>query len=386
MTLTQVDVTKIEHWLQELWDRSASDLLVSEGSPPMLRVDGQLTPILKSENLSSTETEELILAILSDEKKAELARHKEVDFSFGWHDVTRFRGNAFYQRGSLSLALRVIPFYIPTFDQLGLPPIIDHFCELKQGLVLMTGPTGSGKSTSLASMVDRINAQKALHILTLEDPIEYVHRNKRSVISQREIGFDTASFPRGLRSALREDPDVVLVGEMRDPESIQTTLTIAETGHLVFATLHTNDTSTALDRIVDVFPTDRQQQIRVQLAGSLAGVVAQRLVPRLDGGLAAAFELLVATNPIRSLIREGKTHQIRNVLAGASREGMQTLEASLSALVQNGLISLDDALRHALVPSDVRIPGGMRPPAAPHPQQSHHMVDMPPPGAMPHPG
>ncbi len=303
---------------------------------------------------------------------------KEVDFSFSWGDITRFRGNVYHQRGATTLALRAIPFAIPTMEQLLLPPIIEQFCHLNQGLVLMTGPTGSGKSTTQAAMIGWINEHQGKHVLTLEDPVEYVHHHHRSIVNQREVGVDTNSFQHGLRAALREDPDVLLVGEMRDPESIQTTLTVAETGHLVFATLHTNDASTALDRIIDVFPSERQSQIRVQLAASLAAVVAQRLVPRIGGGMIAAFEILVATSAVRGLIREGKTHQIRNLISQGVREGMQTLEQSLSMLISHGVITYDDAAIRAVVPKELRPPsvlagvpagvqGGQVPPAPPNP-------------------
>ncbi len=261
--------------------------------------------------------------------------------------MARLRGNAFMQRGEVALALRMIPSSIPTFEELGLPPVATWLAELPRGLVLVTGPTGCGKSTTLASIIDHINEHRELHILTVEDPIEYVHQHKRSVVNQREVGLDSQTFERALRSALREDPDVLLIGEMRDLESIQIALTMAETGHLVFATLHTNDAAQALDRIIDVFPADRQDQIRVQLAASLAAVLAQRLVPRIGGGMVAAFEVLVATPAVRNLLREGKTNQLRNVMTTSQKDGMLTLEASMARLVQAGLISYEAALsRH----------------------------------------
>jgi twitching motility protein PilT len=241
-------------------------------------------------------------------------------------------------------------------QQLGLPPVLGSFTRQHQGLVLVTGPTGSGKSTSLAAMIDQINSHRACHILTIEDPIEYVHEHKRSAISQREVGTDTASFSDALRAALREDPDVLLVGEMRDLDSIRFALTIAETGHLVFATLHTNDTAQALSRIVDVFPGDQQAQVRVQLAAALTGIVYQRLLPRTGGGMIAAYEVLVATSPVRALIKEGKTHQLRNNLITGQRDGMVTFEQSLSALVQQNLVSYDDAVARSLYPKDIVMP------------------------------
>jgi len=262
----------------------------------------------------------------------------------------------FRQQGTTALALRAIPYEIPTFAELGLPPILEYFAGLPQGLLLVTGPTGSGKSTTQASLIDFINRTRECHILTIEDPIEYVHVHRRAAVNQREVGVDTDSFERALRSALREDPDVMLVGEMRDAETMQFALTIAETGHLVFATLHTNDAATALDRIVDVFPADRQAQIRVQLAAALCGVVSQRLIPRIGGGMVAAFEVIVATNPVHNLIRDGKTHQLRNIVATNMRDGMQTMEAALNALVETGVISYDDAVDRSLYPKEIRPP------------------------------
>ena len=355
--MSDVKVDVIEPWIRELWDRGASDLLITAGSRPLIRVDGELVQLDGVDALDGEKIAALLVYMLPDEALAEFRKHNEVDFSFSWGDVTRFRGNAFTQRGTPSIALRVIPFYIPSFEELGLPPVLEWFCHKAQGLVLFTGPTGSGKSTTQASMVDWINTHRRVHILTLEDPIEYMHHNKLAAVSQREVGVDTSTFARGLRSALREDPDVVLVGEMRDPESIQTTLTIAETGHLVFATLHTNDTSSAIDRIVDVFPSERQDQIRVQLGASIAGVVAQRLVPRVGGGLCAAFEIMVSNNAVRALIREGKSHQLRNVISQSAAEGMQTLEASLNALIHHGVINYDDAVVRAVHPKELHQPG-----------------------------
>jgi twitching motility protein PilT len=280
----------------------------------------------------------------------------EVDFSFNWQGRARFRGNAFVQRGSRSLALRLIPFEIPSFDELGLPETVREFVNLPQGFVLVTGPTGGGKSTTLASIIDCINATRRCHVLTIEDPIEYVHEHKLAAVNQREVGSDTPSFRNALRSALREDPDVLLVGEMRDLESIQTALTIAETGHLVFATLHTNDSAQALDRIVDVFPSDRRTQIQVQLAHVLSGVVYQRLLPRHEGGLIAAFEVMVGNPAVRNLIREGKTKQLRNVITTHQGEGMQTLEMSLNALMAAGLIDADVARAASLFPRELDLP------------------------------
>lgn len=351
----QITSAPIEGLLEELWDSGGTDIHLVAGAPPMFRINGDLEPVPGRSALQAGEVESLVEVMLSEELRRTLEERSDVDFSFGWHDRTRFRGNAFLQRGSVSLALRSIPLQIPTMEDLLLPPVLGELCSAKQGLVLMTGPTGSGKSTTQASMIGHINATQRRHVLTLEDPIEYIHEHDRSIVSQREIGIDARSFSTALRSALREDPDVVLVGEMRDPESIATTLTVAETGHLIFATLHTNDASTAIDRMIDVFPPHQQAQIRVQLAGSLRAVVAQRLVPRVGGGLIAAFEIMLVNSAIRGLIREGKTHQLRNVISQSVASGMQTLEQSLSVLVHHGLITPDDAIERAVLPGELRL-------------------------------
>jgi twitching motility protein PilT len=349
----------IDEMLEKLMAHKATDLLLTAGSPPLCRVDGKMVPINGHPALTAAEAESIIFTCLGKEGTKTLAEMKEVDFAFYWRRTARFRGNAFYQRGSVALALRLIPIEIPQIDTLGLPPVVHQLMALPQGLVLVTGPTGSGKSTTLAAMINEINHSRQAHIITIEDPIEYVHQHAQCAVNQREVGEDTQSFARALRAVLREDPDIVLVGELRDPESIQTTLTIAETGHLVFATLHTNDASTAIDRVVDVFPTDRQDQIRVQLAATLAGVIAQRLVPRIGDGRVAAFEVLVANSAVRNLIRMGKTSQLRNVITTGSQEGMQTLETSLSDLVARGEVSYENALGHCVVPHDV-IPAGVK--------------------------
>jgi twitching motility protein PilT len=352
--MVQVNTAGIDDLLQQLWEVRATDLLLTEGAPPLCRVDGQMAPLAGRTPLRGADTDRLILGCLDEAAAAELKAERELDFAFAWGDDVRFRANAFYQRGSLALSLRVLPMRIPTMAELGMPEQVEQFLTRGQGLVLVTGPTGSGKSTSLAAMLDWINEHRACHIVTIEDPMEFVHRHKRSAINQREVGGDTRSFERALRSVLREDPDVLLVGEMRDQESIQTTLTIAETGHLVFATMHTNDTSTALDRVVDVFPTDRQDQIRVQLAATLLGVIAQRLVPRVDVGMVAAFEVMFANPAVRNLVREGKTTQIRNAIISSQRDGAQTLEMDLTRLVAEGIVSHEEAAAHAIVPKDVK--------------------------------
>src|SRR5579863_3521289 len=316
----------IEPWLQTLWDQGGSDLILSGGSAPRIRVDGKLRPIPGEQVLTGERISEIALPLLTEGQKIIFEEQLDVDFAFSWGDKARIRGSMFTQRGQTALALRVIPTRIPSFEELGLPYAANWIADQPRGFVLVTGPTGSGKSTTLASIVDRINQDRACHILTIEDPVEYVHNHKTSAVSQREVGLDSPSFDRALRSALREDPDVLLIGEMRDIESIQIALTMAETGHLVFGTLHTNDAPQAIDRIVDVFPAWRQEQTRVQLASSLAAVVAQRLVPRVDGGMVAAFEVLVATNPVRNLIRENRANQLQNVMVTNAKEGMQTLE------------------------------------------------------------
>jgi twitching motility protein PilT len=293
--------------------------------------------------------------MLSPELYNVFVENTQVDFSLTWEDRARVRGNAYVQRGAAAISLRIIPLEIPTLADLGLPPIAAQFADEPSGLVLVTGPTGSGKSTTQAALIDHVNETRRCHILTIEDPIEYVHTHKRSVVSQREIGVDAQSFDVALKAALREDPDVILVGEMRDLESISATLTLAETGHLVFATLHTNDTGQSLDRIVDVFPVDRRDQIQVQLSATLQAVIYQRLVPCIGGGMIAAFEIMAATNAVKNLVREGKTHQLRNVVATHRTEGMQTLEASLSELIAEGVITEETALEVSLHPKEVRV-------------------------------
>jgi twitching motility protein PilT len=351
--MPNINTAALDAMLELVLEHKATDLLLTPGSPPLCRVDGSLVPLDTLPKLGSQETHDLILSIFDTDTKRSLVDSREVDFAFYWRHKARFRGNAFYQRGSLALSCRLIPLEIPTVEELGLPPIVTEFMNLPQGLVLVTGPTGSGKSTTLAAMIDWINQHRRAHIITIEDPIEYVHQHGTCAINQREVGDDTQSFARALRAALREDPDIVMLGEMRDPESIQTTLTIAETGHLVFATLHTNDAATAIDRVVDVFPSDRQDQIKVQLAAVLHGVLAQRLVPKIDGGRAAAFEILVANGAVRNLIRQGKTAQLRSAIQTGMGEGMQTLEMALSDLVARGVVSYDDAVSRAIVPADV---------------------------------
>jgi twitching motility protein PilT len=347
------NIDRIDPWLQILWDRQGSDLLLATGSEPRIRVDGQLSAIEGTDVLTGELIADIVDRMLSPEQEAIFHENQDVDFSITWRDLARLRGSAFTQKGDTALALRMIPSEIPTFDQLGLPPVAEWLARLPRGLILLTGPTGSGKSTTLASIIDRINQTRSLHILTIEDPIEYVHRHGLSAITQREVGTDSPSFERALRSALREDPDVLLVGEMRDLESIQLALTLAETGHLVFSTLHTNDSSQAIDRIIDVFPAWRQDQIRVQLGSSLGAVVAQRLVTKIGGGMCAAFEILIANHPVRNIIREGKTHQLPNLITTNQAEGMCSLESSLADLVAAQIVDYEEALSITTHPKEL---------------------------------
>ena len=344
---------RVDTMLSELWELNGTDLLLTAGMPPQLRVDGDLRAVNGAAKLTPADTESLLDDILLPDQKARWADATEFDFSFSWREHARIRGNAFVQRGSTAIALRMIPREIPPPHVLGLPPALLHFARQHQGLILITGPTGSGKSTTLASAIDLVNRERACHIITIEDPIEYVHDHKRSAVNQREVGTDTGSFPDALRAVLREDPDVLLVGEMRDLDSIRFALTVAETGHLVFGTLHTNDTAQSLSRMIDVFPSDQQEQIRVQLAASLSAVVYQRLLPRRNGGVIAAFEVLVATPAVRNLIKDGKTHQLRNSLVTGSKDGMVSLEQSLSMLVQSGVVTYDDAVSRSLYPKEI---------------------------------
>lgn len=340
-------------WLDYVVANNASDLHLSAGSIPRVRVDGRLHPVPEAQPVVSDELEAMIDELLDDTRRAAFERDHQVDFSFDGSTSDRFRANAYVQSGRAALALRRIPATIPTLDEIGVPQVGRSFLSRDHGLVLVTGPTGSGKSTTLASMIDEINRTRPCHILSIEDPIEYVHQSDQALVSQRQVGTDTNSFEDALRAALREDPDVVLVGEMRDLETIALTLTLAETGHLVFASVHTNDAAQTIDRIIDVFPADQQSQIRTQLAMSLTGVISQRLLPKIGGGRLAAFEVLVGTTAARNLIRESKVRQIRNLLTTGQREGMCVLEQSLSALVSSGQVTLEAAAAVSVHPEDI---------------------------------
>jgi twitching motility protein PilT len=347
-----VELISVRELLDALFDRGASDVILSVGAPPMLRIDGDLVRY-SDVMLSPEDTESLARELLAPQQRIMLSEQNAVDFSFEWGQRGRVRGNAFRQRGSVAVALRAIPDHIPSFAELLLPDAVGRLSTMPHGLVLFTGPTGAGKSTTQASLIDSINENRRCHVITVEDPIEYVHRNRSSIIEQREVGVDTPSFASALRSALREDPDVVLVGEMRDLESISIALTVAETGHLVFATLHTNDAAQAIHRVVDVFAPEQQQQIRVQLGSTLIAVVHQELLPRIGGGRVAAFEVLIANVAVRNMIRDNKVAQLRNVMVTSSEDGMCTLEAALGWLVRNGLVTEADAVGRSMFPDDV---------------------------------
>ena len=338
----------------QLLDMQASDLLLSCGSPPRIRKDGRLQMLnAEAPVLIPSDTERMVREVLQPDEWKQLQKKRQVDFALTWREKARIRANAYYQRDSIAAAFRLLPLEIPGFELLGMPEAVHRLMERHQGLILVTGPTGSGKSTTLAAMVDRINKTRPYHILTFEDPIEYIHRHRLAIVDQRQVGDDTPTFAEGLRSAFREDPDVVLIGEMRDLDTMSTALTIAETGHLVFATLHTNDAPQAINRIVDSFMGAQQQQIRVQLAGCLAGVIYQQLVPAIGGGRVAAFEVLIANVAVRSMIKEGKIDQIRSVLQTGLREGSQTLERSLNQLLRAGLIAESDARAFSLYPAEI---------------------------------
>ena len=339
---------KIETLLEECIRRKASDLHLQYGLPPILRIDGALTPIAGNNPLKEEDVKSLIFATLDEEQQKILLQDKEFDYSFAFGDVARFRVNAFHERGKLAAAFRLIPNQIKSINDLGMPAIVETFAEFPRGLVLVTGPTGSGKSTTLAALVDKINREKSTHIITIEDPIEFTHKSQRSVIAQREVHYDTFSFAAALRSALREDPDVVLIGEMRDLETIQAAITIAETGHLVFATLHTNSAAQSIDRMIDVFPSHQQPQVRTQLSNMLMAICAQRLVPAIGGGRVVAAEIMVANSAIRALIRDGKTHQLDTAIQTGADQGMQTMDRTLAKLVQTGVITYDSAREFAV--------------------------------------
>ena len=338
----------IEPLLEECVKREASDLHLQVGVPPILRLDGLLHPITTYAALTNEDVQRLVFSTLDEEQQKILIKDKEFDYSFAFGDIARFRVNAFHEKGNMAAAFRLIPNVIKSIEDLGLPGVVADFADHPNGLVLVTGPTGSGKSTTLAALVDKINTEKAVHIITIEDPIEFTHRSKRAVVAQREVHYDTYSFAAALRSILREDPDVVLIGEMRDLETIQAAITVAETGHLVFATLHTNSAAQSIDRMIDVFPAHQQPQIRTQLSNILVGICSQRLVPAINGGRMAVAEIMIANSAVRAIIREGKTHQLDMTIQTGAEQGMQTMDRELARYVKSGTISYDDARQFAV--------------------------------------
>src|ERR1700746_346397 len=341
--------------LMEVMHRRASDLHLAAGAHPTVRVRGRLAPMDGYPKLSASDTREIIYSILTGDQRQRLETNWQLDFAYSIPGHARFRVNAYFQRGALGAAFRLIPFGLSSVDELGLPAVVHDMARRPRGFVLVTGPTGSGKSTSLAAMVDEINSTREEHILTIEDPIEFLHGHKKCIVNQRELGSDATSFSEALKAALRQDPDVILVGEMRDLETISTALTAAETGHLVFATLHTQDTAQTIDRIIDVFPAHQQGQVRVQLSVSLEGILTQQLLPTSDGsGRVVATEVLVSNTAVRNLIREGKTHQIYSVLQTSSAAGMQTMDAALARLVREGRITRKLAEARSTTPEELR--------------------------------
>jgi len=335
--------------------QQASDLHFSADHPPVLRIRGNLVPLIKLAKLSFRETEGLAKALMTEEQYQRFLQVKEIDFSYNFENKARFRVNIFFQTGRISCALRLIPAEIKTIEELNLPQELYTFTKANQGFVLITGPSSHGKSTTLAALIDQINRQRADHIITIEDPIEYIFKDGRAIVDQREVYQDTLSFARALRSTFRQDPDVIMVGEMRDAETMSTAITAAETGHLVFATLHTNSASQTIHRVVDTFPSDQQQQVRAQLSSSLLGVLSQRLIPRLKGGLIPACELMLSTPAVANLIRENKVHELPMVIDTSAEIGMISLNRSLAFLVKNKEISLEAALSYSLNPLELNM-------------------------------
>lgn len=351
---------KLEQLLEVVAKESASDLHISSGRPPTLRLDGRLVPLVKYGPLSAEDTEGLSLALLDEVQKKFLFEHKEIDLSYTYRDKARFRVNVYFQSNNLSAALRLIPAKIRTIEELELPSVLHRFTAPAQGFFLAVGPSGHGKSTTLAALVDEVNHTRTEHIITIEDPIEYIFTQDRSIIDQREVGRDTKSFSYALRSVFRQDPDVIMVGEMRDSETIATAITAAETGHLVYATLHTNNAAQTIDRIIDSFPPAQQHQVRSQLALTLLGVVSKRLVPKIDGGIVPACEVMIANAAVRNLIREQKVHELDLVIETSADQGMISLNRSLANLVKQGAISLETAEMYSLDSNEIRMLVGSR--------------------------
>ncbi len=349
-------MANLHQLLQTMVKKGASDLHITTGSPPQLRVDGQLMPI-QSPPLTAPETKQLCYSILTDSQKHKFEENNELDLSFGVKGLARFRSNIFMQRGAVAGAFRTIPFKIMNFEELGLPPVVKDLAKKPRGMVLVTGPTGSGKSTTLATIIDKINSERHEHIITVEDPIEFLHPHKKCIVNQREVGSDTSGFKVALKYILRQDPDVVLVGEMRDLETIEAALTISETGHLVFATLHTNSCVQTINRVIDVFPSYQQPQVRAQLSFVLEGVMSQALLPKSSGGgRVLGLEIMVPNSAIRNLIREDKIHQVYSQMqVGQTKFGMQTLNQSLYTLYMKRIITLDDAISRSQDPEEFRL-------------------------------
>jgi twitching motility protein PilT len=348
--------------LEEMIEKDASDLHITAGECPKLRIDGDIVSASFAEPMTPKETLQIAYSVLTENQKKRFETEDELDFSFGIQNLARFRGNCFKQRGCVGMVIRMIPFQVKTFEELGLPPVVAKMADRPRGLVLITGPTGSGKSTTLAAMIDKINKERHGHIITVEDPIEFIHRHQSCLVNQREVGTDTKSFANALKYALREDPDVILVGEMRDLETISAALTIAETGHLALATLHTNSAAESINRIIDVFPSNQQSQVRAQLAFVLEGVVTQVLLPRAKGrGRAMATEIMVATPAIRSLIRDDKVHQIFSAMQSGKKHGMQTMNDSLYNLYVQREIVMEEALRASPEPNALMRMAGQTP-------------------------
>lgn len=343
----------IKELLGITYSRKASDLHIMSGAPPILRINGELISVLGTPPLSTQEAYDLVLSLVNEEQKEILLVNKELDFSFPYEEHARFRVNAYFQKGTLAASLRLLSAKIPTIEEINLPEICHNFAKLKQGFILISGPTGHGKSTTLAAIIEEINQTRPVHVITIEDPIEYVFTRQKAVVSQREVRADTHSWQIALRSCLREDPDVVMIGEMRDYETIAAALTIAETGHLVFSTLHTNSAAQTLDRIVDVFPENQQAQVKMQLSSTLEAVLQERLLPSLEGGRIPAFEILLATAAVKNSIREGQTHLIDNVIQTSVDIGMQTLEMDLARLVKKGKVSLEAARAYSIRPMEL---------------------------------
>ncbi len=345
-------MVSLRELLEQMVKMGASDLHLTVGSPPVVRVDGKLQR-LDHDVLTSEQTKKISYSMLNEKQKQKFEQNSELDFSFGIEQMSRFRCNMFMQRGNVAVALRQIPYKILSFEELGLPKVVSDFSKLPRGLVLVTGPTGSGKSTTLASIIDKINRERPVHIITVEDPIEYLHRHQQALINQREVYSDTTSFAAALKYALREDPDVVLIGEMRDLETIEAALSISETGHLAFATLHTNSASESINRIIDAFPTNQQEQIRISLSFTLQAILSQTLIPKIGGGRTLAMEILVVTPAIRALIRDDKVHQIYSMIQSGQKFGMKTMNQTLSELYQTGKITINDAMSYSHNPQEL---------------------------------